>query len=100
MGKILIIVDIGVFIYLGIILILDLCSLFYCSEAHCIIIVEKSPLSNEINHHIRTMITALIPYSMKRIQQTAQWIILISLLVAVVYAIYQLARSLGLIKNY
>lgn len=78
-----------VFLYLVMIVILVLLSLLFCSEKHCYILLDNSPLSKDWNHLIRTLITYFIPYSMKDIQRIAQWIVII-LGLAMAYLVYYL----------
>lgn len=61
--------------YLMAALLLLHATLLFCSEDHCVFIMEKPPVSLEMGYQLRRGISAMLPYEMKTMQLWAQWLI-------------------------
>jgi hypothetical protein len=68
---------VGYFIVIG---VLVHCSLFFCTEEHCVYEVTALPISREWAYYMRISISNLIPVSFATIQIVAQWLILFELI--------------------
>ena len=71
---------VGYFIVIG---VLVHCSLFFCTEEHCVYQVSTLPISRELAYYIRILISNLIPISFATIQIAAQWLILLEFILLI-----------------
>jgi hypothetical protein len=73
--------------YLFAALILLHATLLFCSDDHCVFLMEKPPVSAEIGYQLRRGISAMLPYDMKTMQLWAQWLIVGEIMLLFLYII-------------
>lgn len=65
--------------YLIFVMVLLHSSLLFCTQSHCIIPLTRPPLSPEYAYYIRYALVNLLPFSIKTVQDLAQWLVVIEL---------------------
>jgi hypothetical protein len=62
------------------------CSLFFCTESHCVYPVDGNPLIARVALYIPSEFFNMIPIELKTLQLLAQWIIVIEAVFAITLA--------------
>lgn len=69
------IIKVLVLSYITVLAVLLHATLFYCTQPHCLVSLQKPPLSITMGYHLRQAISKLLPFEIMLLQNIAQWLV-------------------------